>query len=135
MGVLKMYLGGSALAIVGVIVILIAFFVGLSAIVQYSDAVCVTALVLLIIGAIMYVIGKFYVKVSKNTTPIIMYDKNQSKGHQQPPPPPPAPPAYQAGDTKEDIYEKMNTLKKMKDDGLISEEEYQTKKNDLLSKL
>ena len=131
MGILKMYLGGSALAIVGVIVIIIAFVVGLSAIVHYSDAVCMTALVLLIVGFIIYAIGKFYVKVSKNTTPVIMYEKKQSKGYQSPPPPP----TYQVGDTKEDIYEKMNTLKKMRDDGLISEEEYQTKKNELLSKL
>ena len=133
MGMLKMYLGGSVLAIVGVIVIIIGVLIGASAIVHYSDAICLSALVLLIIGFIIYAIGKFYAKVAKNTTPVIMYNKNKQPTENYPPPSPPL--SYQSGDTKEDIYEKMNTLRKMRDDGLISEEEYQKKKNDLLSKL
>ena len=142
MGILRMYLGGALLTAIGIIAIIIGLFVGLGGLVQKSEGVCATGIVILVIGIIVYFIGKFYVHVSKNTTPVIMMDDKKSQkreAYSPPPPPPPSFPSssytYRSGDTKEDIYEKMRTLKKMRDDGFISEEEYEEKRKELLSKI
>ena len=141
MGVLKMYLGGAVLAAIGIIAIIIGVLVGLGGLVQGSEGICATGIIIFVVGIIVYFIGKFYVHVSKNTTPVIMMDNKKSRGrdfYSPPPPPPSFPPtgyAYHSGDTKEDIYEKMRTLRKMRDDGFISEEEYEEKRRELLSNL
>ncbi len=141
MGVLKMYLGGALIAIFGIITILVGFVVGIAAVAQNSEGVCLTGIVIIVIGFIIYAIGKFYVGVSKRTTPVIMVEgKDKSRKQSLPPPPPPSygntsSYSYRAGDSKEDIEEKIRKLRRLYDDGLISEEEYEEKKKELLERL
>ena len=63
----------------------------------------------------------------------------QMKPQPHSPPPPSSFPStsytYRSGDTKEDIYEKMKTLRKMRDEGFITNEEYEEKRKELLSKI
>ncbi len=89
--------------------------------VQYQYT-CATTL--FVLTAIFIAIGIAIRDKSAKTT-------NTTKREMYSPPPPP-PSIQQSEDIRDDIYEKIKALKKMKEEGFITEEEYEEKRKELL---